>query len=454
MQPVSILSKSNQLPINSGALLAWTDRLCRMGYLSTLLVKAEGVEGKVSSLGAVFSVISSASEDPDEVGRQLCVLAKIDRKIYDLYAGYFDTRRSTTACIKKTSRMCLDEVASSVTPPLSLSKRGLNGPTCFVSYSDTQFLHSRDWPRSAVFKWTGLEEKLSTEIYKAISNVLDPSIRFYVPRSTYMDFDRKKYIGIGGVEEECSTERSLQIEQGFRLLTHMASVGSRERDITAHGVLLSEKIQGSTLFDFIQGPYKNLTIRQQKELFKSIGVLSLVDLVFIQEDRLLPLTSSFSEFSPRGVGNLGNLMFVPPKNEDDLPILYAIDNDIFDHEEGKASYHSFFADFISTEDMSKNLSDTVLTCLNNSLQPGSFLFRGLGPAEVSLVVDDIRPFSLDLFEFGKESCQQGIEEASRQLQEADLTGVCKNIPISPQQRSRIESNITIFQQVLASKESL
>lgn len=445
---------SKTVLLNNRQLLDWSEDLCRIGYLHTLMPEDPSeIAKKISSLEGIWSAIHQNPGNRGVVKAQMDALYELDSRIFYIYHPSFNfdlPRPLTKDLIQRKSLEFLQEASSFSVAPITKTRRGFNGPTCIINYSKKQSPHSRFWTHTAVFKWTTKEEKMSGEIYRRFAESLPKPLQFRIPESSFIDFDEKIYINGNGNIEDCSRVNTA-LRNSFSVLTQL-STSTKTPDTNA--ILVSEKIPGSILFDFIRGPYQNLNIAQKQRLFTLIGALSLGDLIFRQSDRLIPFDSSFTCFSLKSVANLGNLMIVPPKNENDFPLLYAIDNDIFDHESVKQNYPDFFSSFISDENMSQKLSELVLGCITNALQPTSFLFRKIDKEEVPLVIADLQPFLVDLQSLAGEYIQRGIEDSIGYLQSPRLNTVFQDIPIFQEQREVIQQQIAIFQRVFKDKEKL
>ncbi len=446
------MSASQIVLLDNKQLLNWSNDLCRLGYLHTLMPEdAAETAKKITSLEGIWSAIHENPASQQNVKTQMNALYQLDSRAHSFYSPYFDPHQRTISkdLIKERSAQFLQEASSSSLAPITKTKRGFNGPTCIVNYSKKDSSQSRYWTHTAVFKWTSKEEKLSGEVYRKFSASLPKSVQFQVPKSSFIDFDEKIYVNGNGILENCS-KNSAELREAFHFLTQL-STSTKTPDTNA--ILLSEKIPGSILFDFARGPYQNLNIAQKQRLFSLIGALSLGDLIFRQSDRLIPFDASFTDFSVKGAANLGNLMIVPPKNESDFPLLYAIDNDIFDHEDMKTDYPEFFSSFISDDNISKKISDLILKCVINALQPSSFLFRKMKEEEIHQVITDLQPFLVDLETLAGENIQAGIEESIKHLQNPKLNEDFLNIPVSRKQSEMIQQQILIFQRIFKNKEN-
>lgn len=428
---------SSLLPSSESQLSTWANTLFRVGTLNKLMPdNEEALEKKKNSLGAIWN---SARYLPrsSQVGDLATCLWKLDPKIFELYQNELGDEALTTQ--EKVTAKCEDfflDLSACCGKPLVQSARGYDGPTCIVNYSRKISEKSRNWTQTAVFKWTNKEELLSSQIYKIFSECLSEKTRFYIPNSSFVNFEENNYIDEKGSFFCLKEKNCVQIRSNLIAATKIASSRTPENN----AVLISEKIPGSILFDFAQGPYLFMNEHQKKHLFQSIGTLSLADIIFEQADRLIPFDSSFTKFDSTMTANLGNLMIVPPKNEEDGPKVYAIDNDVFSYEEKKIASHTFLAEFFGEEQFVEKLSHLVLQCIKNALEPSSFLFRKMDSPKKNQVSSSLQPFIKDLDTIACENIQQGILDAMHQLSSVNISANFQNISAH-----FIQKQLAIFQ---------
>lgn len=242
----------------------------------------------------------------------------------------------------------------------AVSSLGYNGPTLLVSYVRRNSVTSSDWIQKSVIKWTPELEYSSTQLFKIFFRAAgDASCR--VPECSFIDLDKRRHLGVNGEKHEISLELSDSLRQDLRKIACFN--GCFPSDYNQ--VMLSEKITGANLRDFITENYADLSMDQKKSLFYGIGKISFLDIQVGNLDRIPQVERGFKGLvvGPIAPSNLGNLMIRVSTDPKKPLIVYAIDNNVHVEKEDAAAYQGFLAGFLQKrfkEDiLSRNIANSI-----------------------------------------------------------------------------------------------
>jgi hypothetical protein len=346
------------------------------------------------------------------------------------------------------------DLKSTPTCPLVRAQRGFKGPTFLVSFS-SYTASAMENHQAYVMKWTGWNEICSNKIYAFFSCYeKDISCGFLVPPSIGIDFEKHLHQSSDGKLTILSSDDCSTIRENFIDVTEIHNLN--RVSIENKQLMLSKRIQGANLIDFIITQYSDLSKLEKEKIFKRFGRLALLDVILGNLDRIVQIDRKEGKYDLRHMEvNLGNVMI--RSSVDQPPKVYAIDNELDSHlifsDSDRKSYLHFLQNLFSSKDRgSSALMQSIIPSFISALHSQVDDLEGnLTEARKKLKV-----FEEDLLIVGEESIRQGIKEMDLWLQntlipnwEADQTNALKQsiIDVLPELFSAIDERIKLFQQL-------
>lgn len=417
--------------------------LSRFSLLNTALKDLNHNERKnlltrVSSLASRH--LENTTNDPNPIERKLTLLSEL-AAVHPAFPSFYDTNLPFDRLLKTLSK----DPESMIISPFRVSSLGLNGPTLLVSYSRANSATSDHWVHNAVIKWTSELEFSSTRLFHFLFQLIEDAT-CKVPESSFLNLNTKEYLRM----DESRTPIPDTILDALKGTTLTIAQQNRRLPSDDNLIMISEKIIGSNLRDFIIESYASLTDAQKQSLFHSLGKISFFDLALGNLDRLVQVKKDFLGLvlGPNAPSNPGNLMIKKVTDPSLSPILYAIDNNIHILPGDTEKYINFLSIFLNTRYKADLLARNIINSIRASFTlPASPFYQSLEIQEIEedyneedAGVDDetdvlsaltnlfaepptkpqieaahIRNFLTDLDSFGKRNLAAGITEAETKL---------------------------------------
>jgi len=335
----------------------------------------------------------------------------------------------------------------------SISAFGLNGPTLIVNLLRDNGQPPEKWVKRFVVKWSPQSEFESTIALRALLSITNNAF-CRVPPACFLDLQKRQCIEMNGTVRALSDERFQKIESNFAKIRSYNNCSPSN----SSSIMLSRKIQGANLHDFILNRYTMLSRSQKESFFEQLGFLSFIDAIVGNLDRLVQISTDFTGFtsSISAPSNLGNVMVRMPKDENSNPIIYAIDNQIHPKTSQKDECKDFierfkrngYKQFILGRNVSNSMKGAFTLTgspfyrelpkeepSNDSLSD-TFVGRLLSgdTSEVSEEVIhsvNIKIFINEIDNFGSKHISKGAESAENALRRIDLNKNLFQNPSSP-----------------------
>lgn len=246
------------------------------------------------------------------------------------------------------------------------------------SYLDMNMaIHSEDGERGAilisypskaenikdfVIKWTDDTEVNSTRVYQNIASKM-PGI-FAIPDFVQINFEKEQFSPLDNRVENIPKHLLDHLRNSFHQLLEITRDTSEyieanneygesvEQTSTHPSIILSRKVQGEGLFEFISYKYHTLSEDEKQKFFYTLGVVTMLDLILQHEDRIRIIdfekdtkTYSLATDGPKPDQwgpNFNNLMMSNDRH------LHLIDNGLVT--ENKEEYTQFLKELFSSED--------------------------------------------------------------------------------------------------------
>lgn len=322
--------------------------------------------------------------------------------------------------IDKLARRIL-KISASLSPasPMKKSQVGLTGPTLLVSYGKSD-LKAKFSILAYVLKWTNREEIAGNLLYSAFANrFAKQSLGFSVPANRGFDFEKK--LSKSADEELSDLEEGLSnaLDASFTSV-----VASFDPAMKRYGeqVMVTERIQGSNLFDFSIGKdkYEALSESQKRELFVQMGKIVPLDILFGNNDRLLKfnlMADPRQGLATLG-SNAGNLMLRQEEANGD-PLIYAIDNgidsELVSNPEKMKQYLAIMTILFAQEnpetEMAKHMVQNLAAGLKEKVEDIE------DPQESRKAMEGLKPILADLEKIALPAFEQGIREMLAELRQ-------------------------------------
>jgi len=281
----------------------------------------------------------------------------------------------TIEAFHKTLRRFFKDTYSLTISPLKKSHRGNKGPTFLVSYSRPDHSFQTTKLHYFVLKWTDWNEVCCNRLYGAfLSNFSGkaPNNSLCTPLTANIDFSCNIYEKADGSQIQLSLDLSNELNETFlaiaRAKMHVPDEMPKDKQI-----MLSERIQGENLFDFARTKYPFLSEEQKKSIFHRLGEIAMLDVVMGNLDRLVQIMGDGEEYQLDNFeANLGNVMVYWTKQEEEPPLLYAIDNgidlDLIHSTAHKKQYLMFLQTLFQDPEMEKTLACNLKETMQSALR--------------------------------------------------------------------------------------
>ncbi|HUD02195.1 MAG TPA: hypothetical protein VMR37_07690 [Rhabdochlamydiaceae bacterium] len=211
-----------------------------------------------------------------------------------------------------------------------------------------------------------------------------------------------------------SSEMCIKFKRNFQRITEIYA-----SKIASKGVLiLSERIGGENLFDFILTTYRELTREQKEKFFNRLGRLAMLDVVTGNLDRLVQIFTDQGEYTLQDLeANLGNVMVVWSKDKN-APFLYAIDNgiekDLISSDLHRKKYLSFLQTHFSSRNLERMLAENMVKSIQHALDTQ---VDDVSTGNVVELKKQFQFFSDELYPLAYPAFLRGLEEMHFHLYE-------------------------------------
>lgn len=318
-------------------------------------------------------VLDSPTVPLDDLKRRLVQELEPDRKIMSPSASQFFTAKihaiNTPEEMQKLARRVLKDCTSAMVSPVKKSQAGLNGPTFLVSYPKSN-LKAKFSLIAYVLKCTNLEE--------VCGNMLYTSFLTHFGQKSFSEISIPKHSGFNFEHNMHKTEDGRLVlmdpQTASALKTSLHSVASSlDPAIKLYGkeLLVTERIQGETLYDFAKSKYAALDGSQRRELFYKLGKLVPLDILIGNNDRLLKLDIGGVDFLNTFHANLGNVM-LSQETVNGNPIVHAIDNgleaDLSSNTQTQKRYLEIIQTIFSMPDSEQALAKSMTRSFKDALK--------------------------------------------------------------------------------------
>ena len=450
---------SSQEPLhtrNLDGVLRRVITLSRFSQLNTILKDFDHSERK-NLLARVSTLASRYLENTNDLNlpeTKLTMLSEL-AEIHSAFPSSYNTTLPLDRLLKTLSK----DLESIKISPFKASSLGLNGPTLLISYPRANDATSDHWVHSTVIKWTSELEFSSSRLFSSLFQLIEDST-CKVPESSFLDLTTKEHLRMDGSRIPILSDAILD-----RLKESTLTIAQQNRRLPSDDnlIMISEKVVGANLRDFIIDSYANLTDTQKQSLFHSIGKISFFDIVLGNLDRLAQVKTDFQGLVPSSSapGNLGNLMIKRATDPSHPLILYAIDNNIHILPEDIEKYKTFLSIFLKTRYKADVLARNIINSIAASFTlPTSPFYQSLEiqeieeeefleeeeyyeeeaeieedndillaltnlftepPSKSQIEAAHIRNFLIDIDSFGKRNLAAGIIEAETKLKNTNRT---------------------------------
>lgn len=335
-------------------------------------------------------------------------LKRCPQKVVDLYASIVDQEGLTSAC-QELEVMANQSVL--INNPAVKSRGGIAGPTFLVGYTNFNPSRAKNGLLNAyVIKFTVLDEELvANRIYEVMGGEA-----FKVPRSSGFNLDKMVHEKVDG------TRGALKQAEVVALKTHLQGLLKIfEAQWKNPDVMLSEKVNGENGFDFITKQFISLNDSQKEALFKGFGKMAIMDLLFANTDRFLPVMDGKLQGIP---SNLGNVM-VRFKSNGNIA-LFAIDNgfdqQVIGNPSQQAAYLKLLHDLFSSENGLEQIANEIvysieagLDALMDEIKEGD---KPPQAEELKQMEGALKAFKASLQGEGKDWILKGLTDVGSQIE--------------------------------------
>ncbi len=334
-------------------------------------------------------------------------LPRLGRTIHQIYKEKVSTI-SKPEEISQCLRQMQKDISAVIIPPCRQSFRGNKGPTLLVHYQ-------RNKSHSYVLKWTDELEVRCNWLYHAFAtnfnhdSHLNPISGFQVPTLSSINFETKIHELPSGDKNLLTPEICSKLQKKFLRITEIYHGDPISKNV----LMLSQRIDGENLFDFIQTRYRLLTPDYRKKFFNRLGRLGMLDVVAGNLDRLVQIyIDRDGEYTLQDLeANLGNVMVVWSKDDESAPLLFAIDNGVdsklVSNDTERKKYLSFLQKLFSSSNLEELLAQNMLTTFQNAIKTQ---IDDMSTGNVVELRQQFELFSKELVSIGYPAFRQGIEE--------------------------------------------
>lgn len=259
-----------------------------------------------------------------------------------------------------------DLTAISTGLPIRKTVAGDRGPT-FIA--EGLGMCAEPW-NPFVLKWSDPFEVAGNELYQAVDDILKeetPPLDFFaVPGNSSFDLMRGRIFSPKEMRN-MGAEGSRQFQEVFSHIHDHFHLQPKLPATDKQTVMRLEKINGQNLPDYVRDHYKNLNAGEKASLFRRLGKLALLDLLFGHNDRLITLDPTLED-DQNLPANLGNIMVSHPPDRGF--VLYVIDNGVnteLCEIKGQELYLELLKRILSSPQFCDTLSNHVADAMNNCL---------------------------------------------------------------------------------------
>lgn len=438
---VPILLESPQATLKQG------NSLLRLAKLHAILSVDE--ETRTETEEKIKAVCQRALGNPSMAeSKELLIqeLNLINRKIIPLYPLKED-RDSFEQAINRLMR----DIVTVITPPVRRTFQGLEGPTFLVNFTEFNPDNSIERFKGCVIKWTNWNEIGCSTIYKFFAT----RGLFSVPVTSAYDLEKEIFTENNGSQRSIAANEVARIDRMFIDLRNTCAPECHAED--PH-VMISEKINGENIRAFTYTKFASLNETQKYALFKQLGSISLLDLIFGNDDRMVPIqldeeTGCYTLKADEA--NLGNAM-VTWDEEDELPQVHAIDNGIdnrfLDEPQLAENYRTFLQTLLQSPTFIKDLAESMVQNIESTVEGTSNKLSQSPAAYDHIKAEKMLAFKKQLRPLALEAFQEGITEMKRVLKghlitewKSEKTAALKQtIQIIPEFLPELERRIDLF----------
>ncbi|MDP1608349.1 MAG: hypothetical protein Q8L98_03430 [Chlamydiales bacterium] len=311
------------------------------------------------------------------------------------------------AISKKTTNYCT--TLRSISLPIKKSANGYNGPTLLVHY--TKPSKSGEKQVAYVLKWTQKEETAGNLLYNFF--IRHTSSKLAIPAHTWHDFEARVYKNINDELEDLNDPLSLS-----KALLDIPMAMNPNMKLFGDKVMIIEKIQGDTLYEFARFKYESLSESQKTALFLELGKLAILDLLLGNTDRLQqPKWSNFHPELDTYRANLGNIMLSSQENGDIKvhPIDNAVEESLITEPKKRTNYSAFIHSLFATKESEKVMSSAVVGSLQTALTRAVERARCDNEAAAEALQQQLQPMLDDLQRIALPVVEEGMKQMIHSL---------------------------------------
>jgi len=353
------------------------------------------------------------------------------------------------------------------TDPLIKSTVGQIGQLFLVGYARSGDGNYQNY----VLKWTDWNEVATNLVYGAFSNAFNEpgiSVGFKVPRTACLDLTQSSGVhqdDQGRIQrlDPVTTERiksifseivlipSTKDNDGFDSASSSSSSSSSKAAVIPPIIMLSERIKGENLHEFITKKYRIFAQSDNKDLdevsrskltdikmkfFERLGRLAYLDLLIGNHDRFFKVKTNNESAEDNelealiALANLGNVMVEwsgdsrQQSENPSIPVISAIDNlveaNLIDDKAERGNYLKFLTAQLSKkpELLAKKLAECMLVSVTNSI---ALKLDQDGCKDIKKVMETLEPFIDDMKALGPKAFEKGILGMDNWLRKTALT---------------------------------
>jgi hypothetical protein len=432
------MNSTNQTSFTLETLSSWSINFSRFCMLNQAIGQVEGKQDLIDRASSLAKErLSNTRNIEDEV------FIESLRDIHPAILSPYPKKHLTAPLSPHFISSLIKDLYAAKYSSCSISSLGFNGPTLITNYIRENGSSSKSWSNRVVIKWTFPMEFHSTKTFSFLSSVLqNPNYR--VPTSCFLDLRNRNCIFIDGKKEPIPEDRANTLITTFSKIANSNCCIPADTD----SIMISEKIDGANLRDFILNRYHLLSQKDQKEsFFYQLGFLSGIDLVVGNFDRLFQAKKNLEGLvnGPLAPANIGNVIIKTPNTPSSNVSVYAIDNGIHVDPKDHAKYEIFIKDHAQKPHrasfLARNITSSIEASFKSKTSP---FYHPLPPEEddfdlsstfIGMMLEsneantlppitpeqNIRQFFKDADAFGRKKIAEGILGSEAQLKQIDLS---------------------------------
>ncbi len=389
---INILLESPQATLKQG------HKVLRLAKLHAIISKQAELEQKITTL------CKDALGNPSSRQNLIGELKLINRKLVRLYPIEEDFEGSINKLLR--------DILTVATPPVRRTMQGLEGPTFLVNFTKFNPDNSVERFKGCVIKWTNWNEISCSSLYKFFSS---PEL-FSSPKTSAYDLEKELLTKNDGSQTTLQGDEVAKLDRLFIDLKTTCAPDCASED--PH-VMISEKINGENIRAFTYTKFASMNEEQKYQLFKQLGSLSLLDLIFGNDDRLVPI--QYVEGSGYCLkpdeANLGNAMVTWDGEE--LPQVHAIDNGIdnrfLDEPQLADEYRAFLRSFFSSQNYVHELAESMVQNIEGTVEGASYKLLQSTASYDQVKAEKMEAFKKQLRPIALEAFKAGITEMQAAL---------------------------------------